>query len=75
MGKEKHVEKGDITDVKTEELTLWNIFDKGLAPFRIDSARMTKEDDYSVLMAEEMVIERGTDMLIQVVSEFLTTDV
>jgi len=64
MGKEKHVEKGDIRDFKTEELTLRNIFDKGLAPFRIDSTRMTKEEDYSVLLAEEIVIERGTDMLI-----------
>lgn len=67
--------KGKIPDVKFGDFTLKNMISKDLVLFKLDSTLLSGTGDHTVLLEEELVIERGTDIVIQVSSGFLTADV
>jgi len=67
--------KGKISDVKFGDFTLKNMISKDLVLFKLDSTLLSGTGDHTVLLEEELVIERGTDIVIQVSSGFLTADV
>jgi len=66
---------GKIPDVKFGDFTLKNMISKDLVLFKLDSTLLSGTGDHTVLLEEELVIERGTDIVIQVSSGFLTADV
>ena len=67
--------KEKIPDVKFGDFTLKNMISKDLVLFKLDSTLLSGTGDHTVLLEEELVIERGTDIVIQVSSGFLTADV
>jgi hypothetical protein len=67
--------KEKIPIVKFGDFTLKNMISKDLVLFKLDSTLLSGTGDHTVLLEEELVIERGTDIVIQVSSGFLTADV
>ena len=67
--------KEKIPDVKFGDFTLKNMISKDLVLFKLDSTLLSGTGDHTVLLEEELVIERGTDIVIQVSSGLLTADV
>ena len=67
--------KEKIPVVKFGDFTLKNMISKDLVLFKLDSTLLSGTGDHTVLLEEEFVIERGTDIVIQVSSGFLTADV
>ena len=67
--------KEKIPDVKFGDFTLKNMISKDLVLFKLDSTLLSGTGDHTVLLEEELVIERGTDIVIQISSGFLTADV
>jgi hypothetical protein len=67
--------KEKIPVVKFGDFTLKNMISKDLVLFKLDSTLLSGTGDHTVLLEEELVIERGTDIVIQVSSGFLTADV
>ena len=67
--------KEKIPVVNFGDFTLKNMISKDLVLFKLDSTLLSGTGDHTVLLEEELVIERGTDIVIQVSSGFLTADV
>ena len=67
--------KEKIPVVKFGDFTLKNMISKDLVLFKLDSTLLSGTGDHSLLLEEELVIERGTDIVIQVSSGFLTADI
>jgi len=67
--------KEKIPVVKFGDFTLKNMISKDLVLFKLDSTLLSGTGDHTVLLEEELMIERGTDIVIQVSSGFLTADV
>jgi len=67
--------KEKIPVVKFGDFTLKNMISKDFVLFKLDSTLLSGTGDHTVLLEEELVIERGTDIVIQVSSGFLTADV
>lgn len=51
-------------DLKFGDLTLKNMISDELVLFKIDNSLLSGKGDHTVLLAEEMVIEKGTDVVI-----------
>lgn len=62
-------------DSKFGDLTIKNMISDEFVLFKLDNSFSSGGGDHTVLLAEEMIIEKGTDIVIQVSSGFLAADV
>lgn len=50
------------------------MFDENVL-FKFEASKYKGDEDYTVILSEEMTVERGTDIAIQVSSAFISADV
>jgi hypothetical protein len=61
---EKLESSQQIPEFKFGDLTLKNMISEELVLFKLDNSFLSGSGDHTVLLAEEMIIEKGTDIVI-----------